>query len=119
MTGDERDELLASYLAGTLAPGDRDRLLRELRSDPRFARDAHDQWIVDRLLSLELDTRARRAFVEQVSEKIQASATTGSSSEMSEAELEMIAGGLGEVPPPPPPDPDLDAPPGDTTKRPD
>ena len=70
MTGEERDALLAAYLAKTISPADRDRLLRELRADPRFARDAQAHWVTEKLLSLELDTRGRRAFVEQVSEKI-------------------------------------------------
>jgi hypothetical protein len=70
MTGAERDELLAAYLAGKIEPADKERLIRELRSDPAFARSSRDLWVMDKLLSFELDTRARRAFVEIVSEKV-------------------------------------------------
>ncbi len=70
MSPEEREALLAAYLAKTISDADRDRLARELRADPRFARSAQAQWVTEKLLSLELDTRGRRAFVEEVSDKI-------------------------------------------------
>ena len=77
MNAEERDRVVARYLAGDLSAGEKQTFLEELQADPEFARDAAGLVLTERLLHLEQGGADPETFHRELVQRLNLPSTGG------------------------------------------